>query len=291
MRARAAIDRIGRGDRERDAVVSREIPYQVNKARLIEKIAELVHEKKLDGISELSDESNARACASSSNSSATRFRRSCSTNFIKLTPMQSSFGIINIAIVDGQPKVLNLKQMLEAFVAFRREDRRKEPSSTLRKAQARRIYWKVCTKRSTRSIHHSADSQFRARWMKRKLADGNFATLLEIKNVARRSGGQNSCGIFEGTAQSRWRSAFYRYSGTGDSRFAIAQIVGARTSENHRRTGGDYEIHRRARSDLANDQLLRQVIVDELQEVKKNFGDARRTEIVDAGASSCESKI
>src|SRR5258708_30810437 len=55
MRARAGIDRIGRGDRERDAVVVTELPYQVNKARLIEKIAELVHEKKLDGISEIRD--------------------------------------------------------------------------------------------------------------------------------------------------------------------------------------------------------------------------------------------
>src|SRR5690606_8519248 len=58
MRARAAIDRIGRGDREKDAIVITEIPYQVNKAKLIEKIAELVNEKKLDGISELRDESN-----------------------------------------------------------------------------------------------------------------------------------------------------------------------------------------------------------------------------------------
>ena len=58
MRARAGIDRIGRGERERDAIVVTEIPYQVNKARLIEKIAELVHEKKLDGISELRDESS-----------------------------------------------------------------------------------------------------------------------------------------------------------------------------------------------------------------------------------------
>ena len=110
------IDRIGRGDRDRDAVVITEIPYQVNKARLIEKIAELVHEKRLDGISEIRDESNREGMRDRHRAQTRRRSPGRLNKLYKLTPMQSSFGIINIAIVDGQPRLLNLKQMLEAFV-------------------------------------------------------------------------------------------------------------------------------------------------------------------------------
>src|SRR3954471_11475462 len=111
MRAKAAIDRIGRADRERDAVVVTEIPYQVNKARLIERIAELVHEKKLDGISELRDESNREGMRIVIELKRDAIPQVVLNKLYKLTPMQSSFGIINLAIVDGQPRVLNIKQM------------------------------------------------------------------------------------------------------------------------------------------------------------------------------------
>jgi DNA gyrase subunit A len=125
MRAKAAIDRIGRGDRERDAVVITELPYQVNKARLIEKIAELVHEKKLEGISEIRDESSREGIRVVIELKRDAIPQVVLNKLYKLTPLQSSFGIINIAIVDGQPKLLNLKQILESFVEFRRDDIRR----------------------------------------------------------------------------------------------------------------------------------------------------------------------
>ena len=137
MRARAVVDEIGRGDRVRNAVVITEIPYQVNKARLIEKIAELVHEKRLDGISEIRDESNREGMRIVIELKRDAIPQVILNKLYKLTPMQSSFGIINIAIVDGQPKVLTLKQMLEAFVEFRREVVRRRTEFDLRKAQAR----------------------------------------------------------------------------------------------------------------------------------------------------------
>ena len=137
VRAKAAIDRIGRGERERDAVVITEIPYQVNKARLIEKMAELVHEKRLDGISEIRDESNREGIRVVIELKRDAVPQVVLNKLYKLTPMQTSFGIINIAIVDGQPRVLNLKQMLEAFVEFRREVVRRRTEFDLRKAQAR----------------------------------------------------------------------------------------------------------------------------------------------------------
>ena len=137
MRAKAAIDRIGRGEREKDAVVITEIPYQLNKARLIEKIAELVHEKRLDGISEIRDESNREGIRVVIELKRDAVPQVVLNKLYKLTPLQMSFGIINIAIVDGQPKVLNLKQILEAFVEFRKEVVRRRTEFELRKAKAR----------------------------------------------------------------------------------------------------------------------------------------------------------
>src|SRR5438552_10359315 len=137
MRARAVVDEIGRGERVRNAVVITEIPYQVNKAKLIEKMAELVHEKRLDGISEIRDESNREGMRIVIELKRDAIPQVILNKLYKLTPMQSSFGIINIAIVDGQPKLLTLKQMLEAFVEFRREVVRRRTEFELRKAQAR----------------------------------------------------------------------------------------------------------------------------------------------------------
>src|SRR6476661_6690834 len=98
MRAKAFIDRIGRGERERDAVVVTEIPYQVNKARLIEKIAELVNEKRLDGISEIRDESSREGIRVVIELKRDAIAQVVLNKLYKLTPLQSSFGIINIAI-------------------------------------------------------------------------------------------------------------------------------------------------------------------------------------------------
>src|ERR671926_246657 len=137
MRARAGIDRIGRGTTERDAIIITEIPFQVNKARLIERIAELVNEKKVDGIADMRDESDRDGMRIVVELKRDSVPQIILNKLYKLTPMQSSFGIINLAIVNGQPRVLNLKQMLEAFVDFRREVVRKRTEYELRKAQAR----------------------------------------------------------------------------------------------------------------------------------------------------------
>src|ERR671912_46326 len=135
--ARAGIDRIGRGTTERDAIIITEIPYQVNKARLIERIAELVNEKKLDGISDLRDESSRDGMRIVVELKRDAVPQILLNKLYKLTPMQSSFGVINLAIVAGQPRVLTLRQMLEHFIEFRREVVRRRTEYDLRKARAR----------------------------------------------------------------------------------------------------------------------------------------------------------
>src|SRR3954462_6748510 len=137
MRAKASIDRIGRGSHERDAVIVTEIPFQVNKARLIERIADLANEKKLEGISEVRDESDRQGMRIVVELKRDAVPQVVLNKLFKLTPMQSSFGVINLAIVNGQPRVLTLKQMLEAFVDFRREVVRRRTEYDLRKARAR----------------------------------------------------------------------------------------------------------------------------------------------------------
>src|SRR4029434_1430220 len=137
MRARAGIDRIGRGTGERDAVVITEIPYQVNKARLLERIAELINEKKLDGVSDLRDESDRTGMRIVVELKRDAVPQVVLNKLYKLTPMQSSFGVINLAIVHGQARVLTLKSMLECFIEFRREVVRRRTEYELRKAKAR----------------------------------------------------------------------------------------------------------------------------------------------------------
>jgi DNA gyrase subunit A len=284
MRAKAAIDRIGRGNSERDAVVVTEIPYQLNKARLIEKIAELVNEKRLDGISEIRDESNREGIRVVIELKRDAVPQVVLNKLYKLTPLQMSFGIINIAIADGQPKVFNLKQILEAFVQFRREVVRRRTEFDLRKAQARAHILEGLNKaidaldyiipliRNSRSIDEAKG------WL-----TGNFATLQEVKT-------------WRGAPADKTLPNFLKdlEKIVGGLRFsdiqaqAILDLQLRRLSALERQKIIDeleaiLKFISELEAILANEQLLRQVIIDELKEVKRNFGDERRTIIVDAG--------
>ncbi len=284
MRARAAIDRIGRGDREKDAIVITEIPYQVNKARLIEKIAELVHEKKLDGISELRDESNRLGMRIVVELKRDAIPQVVLNKLYKLTPMQSSFGIINIAIVDGQPKLLNLKQIIEAFIEFRREVVRRRTEFELRKAQARAHILEGLNKaidaldyiipliRNSRAVDEAKS------WL-----TARFDGIDEVTN-------------WRGVASDKPISGFLKdlQKIIGELGFsdiqaqAILDLQLRRLSALERQKILDeYEsiIKHIAELEniLQNESVLRQVITEELQEIKKVFGDERKTEIIDMG--------
>ena len=134
MRAKAEIEVADNG---REAIAVTEIPYQVNKARLIEKIAELVKEKKLEGISELRDESDKDGMRIYIEIKRGESAEVVLNNLYPQTPMESVFGINMVALVDGRPQLLNLKQMLEAFVRHRREVVTRRTIFELRKARAR----------------------------------------------------------------------------------------------------------------------------------------------------------
>lgn len=283
MRARAAIDRIGRGDREKDAIIVTEIPYQVNKAKLLERIAELINERKLEGVSEMRDESNRLGMRIVLELKRDAIAQVVLNKLYKLTPMQSSFGIINIAIVDGQPKLLTLKQMLEHFVEFRREVVRRRTEFELRKAQARAHILEGLNKaidaldyiipaiRNSRSVDEAKS------WL-----TANFSTLREVKKWKGITGGKAEDAFLKDLEKVIGSLAFTEIQAQ-----AILDLQLRRLSALERQKILDeYEAIIKHIAELENilqnEHVLRQVIVDELEEVKKAFGDARRTEIVDA---------
>src|SRR4249920_1401395 len=135
MRARAEVEVDEKSGRE--AIVVTELPYQVNKARLIEKIAELVKEKKLEGITELRDESDRDGMRIFIEVKRGESAEVVLNNLYLQTQMESVFGINMVALVDGRPQVLNLKQILETFIRHRREVVTRRTIFELRKARAR----------------------------------------------------------------------------------------------------------------------------------------------------------
>jgi DNA gyrase subunit A len=135
VRARTHIEEID--DRGREAIIVTELPYQVNKARLIEKIAELVREKRLEGISELRDESDKDGMRIVIELRRGELSDVVLNNLYKQTPLQSVFGINMVALVDGQPRVLGIKALIEAFLRHRREVVTRRTVYELRRARER----------------------------------------------------------------------------------------------------------------------------------------------------------
>ena len=135
VRARAEVEYDEKSSRDR--IVVHEIPYQVNKARLIEKIAELVKDKKIEGIAELRDESDKDGLRIVIEMKRGESGEVVLNNLYAQTQMQAVFGINTVALVDGQPRTLNLKQLLEAFVKHRREVVTRRTLYLLRKARER----------------------------------------------------------------------------------------------------------------------------------------------------------
>jgi DNA gyrase subunit A len=284
MRARAGIDRIGRGTQERDAIVITEIPYQVNKARLIERIAELINEKKLDGVSDLRDESDRDGMRIVVELKRDAVPQVVLNKLYKLTPMQSSFGVINLAIVNGQPRVLNLKEMLEAFVDFRREVVRRRTEYELKKARARAhileglnkaldaLDYIIALIRNARSVEEAKQ------WL-----TGEIKSMSEIKSWKGATGDLTVAGFV-----GRLQKAIAKLDFSEAQAQAILDLQLRRLSALERQKildeyKGIIQLIAELEEILANDASLRRVIIKELEEVRKEFGDKRRTEIVEEG--------
>ena len=284
LRARAGIDRIGRGTGERDAIIVTEIPFQVNKSRLIERIAELINEKKLEGVSDLRDESDRTGMRIVVELKRDAVPQIVLNKLYKLTPMQSSFGVINLAIVNGQPRVLNLKQMLECFIDFRREVVRRRTEYDLRKARARAHILEGLTKaidaldyivtliRNSRSVDEARQ------WLM-----GEMKTMAEVKTWKGVPGDKALKSYLSGLQKTIERLAFSELQAQAILDLQLRRISGLERQKITDEYEGIIKHIAELEEILGNESSLRRVIGNELEEVKKDFGDGRRTEIIDEG--------
>ena len=251
MRARAAIEKQARGDKE--MIVVTEIPYQVNKAKLIERIAELVQEKKIEGITDLRDESDRDGMRIVIELRRGEQPEVILNNLYKQTAMQTSFGVITLAIVNGQPRVLNLVEVIKYFVEHRIDVVRRRTLYELRKAEER-AHILEGLKKALDKIE-AVIKLIRASKSPQEAREG-LIRQFELSQVQ---------------AQAILDMQLQRL--TGMEREKILEEL-----ENlMRRIAELKEI-------LASEKMLKSVVVKELKEVQKEYGDERRTEIVDEHA-------
>jgi DNA gyrase subunit A len=281
MRARAHIEDTDKSGKQ--AIIVTEIPYQVNKARLIEKIAELVKEKKLEGITELRDESDKDGMRI-----VIELRRGENTdvvlnNLYSQTQMESVFGINMVALVDGQPRTLNLKEMIEAFVRHRREVVTRRTVFELRKAREKGHVLEglaVALANIDPVIELIKQSPSGAEAKERLIAaawePGNVIEMLE------RAGGEDACrpdGLDEAFGL---RNGKYHLS--PEQAQAILDLrLQKLTGMEQEKLVLDYQDLLDKIIELglilADPQRLMQVIRDELGAVRAEYADERRTEI------------
>ncbi len=280
MRARATIE--VNDDTGRESIIVTEIPYQVNKARLIEKIAELVKEKKLEGLSELRDESDKDGMRIYMEVKRGDSADVVLNNLYQQTQMESVFGINMVALVDGRPQTLNLKQMLEAFIRHRREVVTRRTIFELRKARNRAHILEGLTvalaniDEMIELIKTSANpAEARERMLAKTWEPGLVGALLAASgaDTSRPEDLPEGVGFLDGAYQL--------------TEVQATQILEMRL---HRLTGLEQEKLTEEYKELLetisglirileNPDVLLEVIRTELLNIKEEFGDARRSEI------------
>jgi DNA gyrase subunit A len=249
VRSRTEIETSKKGDKQ--SIVVTEIPYQVNKKRLIENIAELVREKTIEGISDLRDESDRDGMRIVIELKRGEVPEVVLNNLYKHTQLQTSFGIIMLAIAGGRPRILSLLEFIEEFVEFRREVVRRRIEFDLKKAEARA---------------HILEGL--------RLALDHLDEVIKLIRASKvtseaRDGLMTTFGFTQVQAQAILEMQLQRLTGLERQKILdeLAELL---------------KVIEHLRGILASETLLMQVVVDELKAIQARFADARRTEIVDA---------
>ena len=268
--------------RGRDTIIIHELPYQLNKARLIERIAELVKDKSIEGITELRDESDKDGMRVVIELRRGEIGDVVLNNLYAQTAMQSVFGINMVALVDGQPKVLNLKEVLEAFVRHRREVVTRRTIYLLRKARERgHILEGLAIALSNidpiiELIKASPTSQeAREKLLAQAWAPGDVMGMLE-------RAGDDACRPDELEAQYGLRDGQYHLSPV-QAQAILDLRLHRLTGLEHEKLLNEYQEKLQEIADyldiLADPERLKLVIREELEEIVTEYGDERRTEI------------
>ena len=283
MRGKTHIEPIGKNG-EREAIIIDEIPYQVNKAKLVEKIGDLVRDKTLEGIADLRDESDKSGMRVVIELKRNENAEVVLNQLYKLTQLQDSFGINMVALVDGQPRLLNLKQILSEFLRHRREVVTRRTLFRLKKARHEghiaegKAVALSNIDEMIRLIKESADApeakeKLLARaWRSGLVEDMLSRTDLDLR-MARPEGLSANLGL-QG-------DGYYLSEIQADAilRMSLRNLTGLDQEE----IVGDYKTIMAKIIDfldiLAKPERITQIIREELEETKANFGDGRKSEI------------
>ncbi len=248
MRARALIERQKRTERE--SIVVTEIPYQVNKAKLLERIAELVQDKRVEGIADLRDESDREGMRVVIELKRDAVAQVILNQLFKHTQMQATFGVTLLAIVRGQPQLLNLKEMVEQFILHRKEVVTRRSQFELGKAEAQA---------------HILEGL--------KIALDNLDRVIALIRASK-------------TPKDAKEALMAKFSLSEVQAQAILEMRLQRlTNLEREKINEEYaeviKLIARLKEILGNERLLLNVIVEELQEIQERYGDERRTEIIE----------
>ena len=245
----------------RTSIIVTEIPFQVNKARLLERIAELVNEKRIEGISDLRDESDRQGMRIVVELKRDAVPEIVLNQLYKMTPMQESFGMIMLAIVENRPRLLSLKEMLQQFVAHRHE---------------------VVTRRTIFDLRKAEDRLHILEGL--KIALENLDAVIQLIRKApnpatAKEGLISTFALSELQAQAILDMRLQRLTGLERDKIL----------EEYREVEA---VIARLRAILADEREVSKIIVEELRELKEMYGDIRRTEIVEhVGDISIEDMI
>ncbi|MBG9587942.1 DNA gyrase subunit A [Cytobacillus firmus] len=254
LRAKVEIEEKANG---KETILVHEIPYQVNKAKLIEKIAELVRDKKIDGITDLRDESDRNGMRI-----VIEVRRDANAsvllnNLYKQTALQTSFGINLLALVDGQPKVLNLKQCLEYYLEHQKVVIRRRTQFELRKAEAR--------------AH---------------ILEGLRIALDHLDEVISLIRSSQTTDIAREGLMTKFNLSEKQAQAILDMR--LQRLTGLEREKIEEEYANLVALIAELKAILADEEKVLEIIREELTEIKERFNDKRRTEIVAGGIENIE---
>ncbi|WP_298038072.1 DNA gyrase subunit A [uncultured Desulfuromonas sp.] len=251
MRAKAMVEQNSRTSRE--SIVVTEIPFQVNKARLIEKIADLVRDKKIEGISDLRDESDRDGMRIVIELKRDTIPQVVLNQLYKMTAMQSSFGIIMLAIVSGQPRILTLREVLDNFIEHRKEIVTRRTLFELKKAEARA---------------HILEGL--------KIALDNLDEVIQVIKASANSAEA------KGRLMDRFSLSEIQAQAILDMRLhRLTGLERDKIVEEYRQV---LALIKRLKEILASEMEILKIIKGELLDIKERFGNPRRTEIIAVSA-------
>jgi len=252
LRARTFIEKKARGEKE--CIIISEIPYQVNKSRLIERIAELVQEKKIEGISDLRDESDREGVRIVIELKRNEITKVVLNQLYQHTQMQITFGIIMLALVDNLPKILNLKELLNHFIDYRKVIILRRTAYELKKAEHRA---------------HILEGL--------KIAISNLDKIIALIRSSANPG------VAREGLMKKFKLSQIQAQAILDMRLQrLTALERDKIDEEYLEVG---KFIKRLKQILDKEALVQEIIIEELTETRKKYGDERKTEITEKEAA------